>query len=467
MKSRIILSISILQIIALFAYILPILRQAQATSFSQANANLSNPRLSVLGRIASGADILANTGVANMKSSGEADNDTLNIFPKDTICFNGIAGAGCSPAGATPYMVDSTPTSTSFSFHPTATQKINAGDMIVSTQSGTISINFTPSSTVPSGSYLLITIPANTSGNPSDSMPDVGAFDSAGLTSGNISSYINPGGFSISTASLNTANSKHTILMTLSSALNHGTNYSIVVGGNAPYRFINPAPASSHTTRGTADALTIGLETQNSMSQTFDQTNLKVLLNDGVLVSANVEVTLNWAIGAVNQSDVLSIACKDTSSGDTGNAVGTTNSTSVPFGSLTVYNQFYISAHSHTINTNASNGYTLLVRQDGDLTSGTATISKTNCGSTVCTSTAEQYWTDASTYKGFGYGMRGTQATFTTGYRQFDTTDKPIMSNNSPASGATSYICYKLAIAGTQQAGMYFNKLTYTAVPNF
>jgi len=91
-----------------------------------------------------------------------------------------------------------------------------------------------------------------------------------------------------------------------------------------------------------------------------------------------------------------------------------------------------------------------------------------------------------STYPGFGYSLdhvSGTDSKFnwddgaaTFAAKQLADQEVPedkttsgaeIMLNTGPVSGSSIYVCYRIAIPGTQPAGYYYNKVKYTAVPTF
>ena len=61
-------------------------------SFTAASATLSNARFSYRAGVASGT---AATSVINIDGSGNADNDTDHLFPKDTVCFTNATQDGC------------------------------------------------------------------------------------------------------------------------------------------------------------------------------------------------------------------------------------------------------------------------------------------------------------------------------------------------------------------------------------
>jgi hypothetical protein len=172
--------------------------------------------------------------------------------------------------------------------------------------------------------------------------------------------------------------------------------------------------------------------------------------------------------------------------------VATTVST-VPFGTLAA-STFYDAAQTLTVSTNASSGYAVTIEEDNQMgkDGGTTTeIPDTTCDDGTCTHVVKANWATAtatvSAAYGLGYSLEnvsGTDAAFT--YNQWQTylakqipctsaagtcgtqdTAQTIMSNSGPVSAKQVYVCYRIDISGTQQAGYYYNKVMYIATPTF
>lgn len=436
--------------------------------FVSSYATLSNSRFSFVAGLAT--TVPANASNATIYSSGSyPDTNTGNLFPKDTICFNNPAADGCSQQAT--YTVTSVVDNTSIGFSSQTPVTLQAADRIIASQTGRITVTIVPTTYVASGGYIRTTIAGSGSSSTNcDGMPDYNGFDCGDLTTANINSNITPSGFTVSASSLTSTSGNHVILMTLSSALNIGSTYSYTIGNasTTSQRFINPAPYGTgyNHTRGVAETQNITVQTENSSNTILDKTILKVAPVDGVLVSANVELSINYTIGGLA---VGSTACTNASD-------VTTTATAVPFGSIINYASFYKAAQSHTVSTNASNGYVLTVQEDSPLTEDGnigvgVTIRNTGCDSGSCTSSSPSGWATATNY-GFGYSMQnvsGSDAAFTyaTGYKPFSTSATTIMSNSGTVSSSQTYTCYKLTVPSTQTAGYYLNKLTYIATPRF
>lgn len=437
--------------------------------FTNSYATLSNSRFSFVSGI--GVTVPAGTTSINISGTTYPDTNTGNLFPKDTICITNPGSSTCKYSGTVNSIIDSN----NFGFIAASTAAFAVNDRIIVAQSPTITVTIVPNTYVPSGGYIRTTIKGSGASTNADSVPDNTGFDSGSLTTGNINSYISPTNFTKSASTLTSSSGDHVILMTLSSALSIGSTYSFTIGSGttAAYRFINPAPYGTtgiNHTRGVGEPYSITIQTENASGAILDKNITKVIPNDGILVSATVEMTLSYTIAGLGTG---SSAC--------GVAMPvTTTASAVPFGSITSYTSFYNAAQSHTVTTNAGNGYVLTVQEDGPLTEngdiGTgATIPDTlcdrspNCNTGVGGTAA---WATATSHDGFGYSMAnisGTDAafTYTNGWKPFSTSPVTIMSKTSPVVGSSAYTCYRLAVSSTQPAGYYFNKLTYVATPRF
>lgn len=442
-----------------------------ATPFTSAYVTMSNSRLSYKAQV--NAAISSST-LATIKNSGSLDTDTKNLFPEDDVCFNGSAGNGC--IGNAVHNVTSILDDTNFIFETAVST--GGGDYIVASQTARLTVTFTPATSVPSGGYIRVKIPAATSDH-SNGIPDTTGFDAASLTTSNINTYITPTGFTKSATTLSTSAGYHTILMTLSSALNSGTEYSFIIGDSSDTtkRFINPSADMSSHTRGDAETFGIVLQTENSSSLVLDQVTSRVAPIDGVFVSATVEQTITYTINDANNgySGDIAVSTDVTQCRASGSWTTTTASTAttVPFGSIVTPDSFYQVAQTHYVVTNAEDGFALTVVADGEMSkdgAGITTIPHTACDSS-CTDTSPAAWTNASN-NGLGYtlgNITGSEASFTysNGYKPFSTTARTIMSKATKSSGSRIAMCYRLSVDAVQDTGYYYNKLTYVATPKF
>ncbi len=456
---------------------------AEAAPLNQAYTTLSNSRFSYKARVGS-STVPQNYTTVNIVTSGQPDNDTNNLFVGDQVCFNNPdAGTTDGCTSQTKYTVNSS-NNPVFSISSGVGQALTIGTGIVATQSGRITVTFKPTTLVPIGGFLRIVLPA-ASANYSDGIPDSAGFDSAELPSNLIGGGSSPQtggscgtnvcvaatGFTVSTATLTSASTTQTVLIGVGSTLASGVQYSVALGhaSDATLRFLNPAPSGVTHVRGVSDSLSVTVQTENSSNAVLDQTTTKVNPVDGVFVSANVELTLSYTISG---RTAPAVGCGKTS-------VQSSTATAVPFGSISSFDSFYDMSQTHTLTTNAFGGYILQAYEDGPLTTGNgSTIPDTRCDSGPCTTSSSQEWATPTNY-GFGYSLERLSGGTTPfnwndsarsfNSRPFPTSSSPItiFSNTAPGNGHQLYTCYRLSVASTYNAGLYYNKLTYIATPIF
>ncbi|MFZ2993132.1 MAG: hypothetical protein WA061_05435, partial [Microgenomates group bacterium] len=140
-----------------------------ASPFQQAFVTLGNSRFSFRGAVST--SVTAGSSTLTILSSGYPDNNVGNIFPEDILCFNGApgVGAGCknsmdSAASNGNYSVTNNPNVANqvVFFSPAMTGTVNAGDYVVSTQSGVLTASFRPTTPLASGDKVVLIIPAAT-----------------------------------------------------------------------------------------------------------------------------------------------------------------------------------------------------------------------------------------------------------------------------------------------------------------
>jgi hypothetical protein len=413
-----------------------------------------------------------------------------NLFPGDTICFNGIAGYGCKnyadgiSNGNYSATTNPSVTGQTIFFSPAMVGTLNDNDRAISTQSGVLTVSFKPTTALASGDKLVLTIPAAAS-NYNDGIPDSAGFDSAALpadlTTGTCaaSACFTPTSFTASAVALSSATTLHTITITLSSTLNTSTTYSFTLGhaSNPALRFLNPAPSGTSHVRGVSDSLSAELKSTTSGGTVYDDVLLKVNPVDGVLVSANVEEALTYKVNEASQGhsngsgSVPASTAVTECNGGTFTTTSATTPTAVNFGSITSYNTFYRASQDVYVQTNSSNGFVVTAQYDHALktTGGVNTIADGTCDG-ACNTTTNAAWGTASN-NGFGYTLgneSGTEAAWTGAtFKTFGSSPVTIMSKASGTSGSRVAVCYQLSVGATQTAGYYYNKLTYVATPRF
>jgi len=479
-----------------------------ATPYITAFTTMSNSRLSFKGAVATSPVTAGSGGNLVLLGTGNTAPDTVidNLFVGDQICFMGDAFLGCKNSTTSPgttYLVSNIPGGTGSQFFAintglTGTMAVN--DFVISTQSGYLTITFKPQTNIAIGDTIQIIVTSAAVGT-SDGVPDNTGFDAAGFPANlllgtgayngqcnylGVSRCVNGTGFTINAATLSSgAGSTHTISITAGSALYNSTLYYIAIGDTNPanfaqntLRFINPAPAAGHV-RGNADSIPYSITMQTftntgSSSVISDKTIMKVAPNDGVFVSASIELSITYTINDSIGSSYVGVGSSGCPLG-----IGQTNSfsttaTTVPFGSILNLNAFYNATQTHTVVTNAGSGYLVTVQQDGLMSTGLgSSIQNTACDSGPCTSSTASPW-NVATNNGFGYtlktlaGNNSIVATTATAYRQFSTSPFALTNGGAIATAGDRFaVCYRLSIGLIQKTGFYYNKLTYIATPKF
>lgn len=204
-----------------------------------------------------------------------------------------------------------------------------------------------------------------------------------------------------------------------------------------------------------------------------DSGQVRVAIVDQITVSANVDTSLTFAVGAVAGGQSVN----GTSTNDASTA------TTIPFGTLPV-GQTRTFAHDLTVSTNASQGYTVTVVQSGALQSTTGdTIDGFIDGLDTATPTVWQapggLVADPDTYGHWGLTTTDTVVPARAGddfgsneWVSGSTTPVAVMGHTGPAAGAgpegAARIGYQVQISALQEAGDdYSTTLRYIATPTF
>ena len=232
---------------------------------------------------------------------------------------------------------------------------------------------------------------------------------------------------------------------------------------------------------GIADTYTITIETDQDES-----VQVMVAIIESVVVTATVDATLSFTISGVASSTAVKDTTTDVDS----------TTTTIPFGTLPIGSSV-VAAQDLTVATNASEGYTVVVFQDQDLTSAAADTIKCFADATCVSFTTPTAWAsptgtldEENTYGHFGFtsedaGVAAScldEGDYGTGYygakaadlwAGFDGTDQAtVMCHTGPADGTTEHkgatrVGYQVEITALQQAGEYTNTLTYIATPTY
>ena len=495
-KKKIVVLASFLVFLCLIYRFIKPSTKTYSANFTSASATLSNARFSYKAGVASGTTA---TSTVTIDSSGNADNDTNHLFPKDTVCFAGSLETGC--LGNVNYTVANIASTTVFNTTTALTTTLEATAFATATQSGSLTLAFTTVNVVPIDGDILVTIPAvNTTGRTNDGIPDTGATTAAnGFDIGTIATSditvtgCTDGNWTVASVTAGDATTDHTILITRATTSCAASTAITITIDSAP-GLINPAPITTHT-QGQADSYQINIKSRDTTDATLDNSDVSVSPVEGVLISATIDETLSLTIAGISaDSGAYCGITRTASSPDT-------TATSVPWGTLS---PTYLAATHNTqqqitISTNASAGYKLYAEENDQMgkdgvactgaTAGASVncIQDTTCDATGCTHQALRDWTaDPSSYPGLGYSLQnvtGTNALFlyndtsaAFNAKQFadieaaesrSASTAHLMTSSAPVDSSSAYVCYRLDITATQPAGYYYNKVKYTAVPTF
>lgn len=365
----------------------------------------------------------------------------------------------------------------------TITTGLQSGDTADNTkiyvdQSAKHIVTFTTVSAVAKGA-IRVSVPANTNDtNNSDGNPDPDGFDLNSVGNNDVTCP-DVGVYDFATAAHTATDAGtsgwHTFECRYSGNGSSSTSLTMTIGGTQ--ELLNTAPSATHV-RGTADSYTIRIQNLSASDVVVDSVDARVVLIEAVRVSATVEATLSFTIAGLS------------SGSHCGQAIDvTTTAYSVPFGSLATTSTFYDTTQQLTVGTNADSGYLVTVFEDDELGkdgADTPNIPDTPCNSGPCTHTTSVEWNAAANY-GFGYSLEnvtGSDAKFTysesartfsakqfpnrtEGSTQDQDTNANIMSNAGPVSANSLYVCYRISVSGIQEAGNYYNTITYIATPIF
>ncbi len=478
-----------------YRFVLPS-KKTYSANFTSASATLSNARFSYKGGVASGT---SGSSTVTTDASGNADNNTNHLFPKDTVCFPNATENGCN--GNVNYSVANIIGANTFNMSTALSSTLLATDYVVATQSGSLILSFVTTSVIPANGDLLITIPAvDVTGKTNDGIPDTAAtkatngFDIGPMTTSDITiTGCTDVNWTVASLTAGTASTDHLLQINrATTTCAAGTTLTITID-SAP-GLINPAPLTTHT-QGQADSYQINIKSRDGGDNTLDQSDVVVSPIEGVLISATVDETLSFTIAGISADSGSYCGITRTASSPD------TTATSVAWGTLS---STYLAAthntnHQLTVSTNSTAGYKVYAEEndqmgkDGVACTGAGAgesvdcIQDTVCDGTGCTHQTLRDWgSDPTSFPGLGYSLQnvtGTDGIFeyntsagTFNAKQFADQEASedraastahLMTNAGPVDSSSAYVCYRIDITATQPAGFYFNKVKYTAVPTF
>lgn len=296
----------------------------------------------------------------------------------------------------------------------------------------TTTVNFTINTALTAGQYMIVTLPA-----------DFGDI-LGGITC--------PGG---TTAATTTTTARCT-----SAAGTATGTYTIVIPN-----VTNPTSTGSQL---------IDISTKTAGDAVIETVDVWVAIIDNVDVSATVSSTLTFEISPLSTGASVN--------GTTTDATVTAATSSLAFGVLVVDVPRILGQQLRVV-TNADDGYTVTVEQDQNLTSGSnsdidsfvdGTASTTAVAWADPTETLDEEWT-------YGHmGITSEDATLSDvdhfgnnlwqGFAS--TTPIEVMYHTGPADGSAAGIgitkvAYQIQVSSLQEAGDYYNTLTYICTPTY
>lgn len=487
-----------------YLFLLKTPQSVDSGSLYSASDTLSNSRLSYYGKV-NGTHTAGATAIS-IKTSRSSylppDINTNHLFPLDNISLgpNGY----CDTSGTTKCQVSAVQDSDDFILTKGLRVGLSDDDAIYATQSATHSLAFTTQTTVANGS-VVVYVPAggSSSGTSQDGAPDGGAnsgFDLNSVASGNVTcptqGGVSWGAATVTAYQLVGSSYYHKFSCGYTGTLS-STALTMTIGDTSA-ALVNPAPkvTGSYThAQGTADSYNVLIQLLDGSSNTIDDVIVTTSPIEAVLVSATVNPSLTLTIAGQNSGTIC------------GQSLDVTSSTaySVPFGDVTQTNTFLDAAQKITVSTNATSGYYLKVAEDDEMSAdldgnGTpeTTLSDTTCDDSQCTHDTSDDWDSTST-TGFGYSIENVDANTvpfeydtTSGYcsggsycaRNFacvdylnpsnqtacatnDSSSQTVASSTTVASSEDVYICYRMNVGATQQAGYYQTRIYYVAYGTF
>src|SRR3990167_9586522 len=454
-------------------------------SLTSASATLSNSRLSYRAGVATGS---SGASTVDIDTSGFSDSNTNHLFPKDVVCFADANFQGCSQQ--TTYTVHNAVDVDTLQLFSPLSAALGANDLVIATQSGSLTITFTTNAVIPTAGDILVTIPMANSASGNDGFPDsssavsTGGFDLNAIAAADISTTgcTDANWVTTETIAVGSGSTDHTIRVDRQTGSCAASSAVTITIDSSP-GIVNPPPITSGHTQGTADIYTINVKTRDETDSTLDEVDIDIAPIEAVLVSATVDETLSFTVAAV--------AAAASTCGQTTDV--TTTAYSVPWGTLSTADSFSEASQQLTVSTNADGGYSVTIEEndqmgkDGVTCTGASAgesvscIEDTTCDGAACTESTSADWATASN-NGLGFSLAnqsGTDAEFlynessrTFSSRQVADQEVPetkaaVMSNAAPVSGSSVYVCYRITVSGTQPAGYYYNKVKYTATATF
>lgn len=461
-------------------------QKSQSASLTNVSVTLSNSRLSFSGILASGNTAGASQVIIDTTVGVRPSTSSAQLVSGDVVGVGDTNSIGS-------YTITSINSASTFNVTPVlASGDVEAGDIVISSQSATQTVRFTTANAIPNGAIRILVPAVSNDADSQDGLPDSGNFDFSNSAPtvtcpSDISGYDFVAGTASASAITIGSQDYHSFECRYSgngaigTAFDASANDAIVIND-----LINPAPKAAHTT-GLADTYRIIVQHLNSAYSAQDSTTTSVGVIEAVRVTASVAPQITFQISGV--------AASTTACGVTTDV--TTTAAAVPFGELSI-SAFTDAAQALSVSTNATNGYAVTVRANDQLGRDAGTCVGDNTGAdcipdatgnnAAMSHTASDRW-DSTTYKGFGFSLDDVNTSGLTPVFEYDTVAgncsggtycarqfadtedsqaaQQIFSSTTVADEHNLYVCYRAVISSTQSAGDYENHVIYTATATF
>lgn len=448
---------------------------------------LSSSRLSFIGSVASSGNTAGGTTLTIKTSSlpGWATSDAnFNLFSADTL------HVGSTTDYTVIDIIDDASDNKILLYPGLSSSDIDENDPVIATRSAQHTVTFTPISVINNG-YYRIRLKATAGGAGDavddwiDGIPDADGFDFRSSFNTSWISCPDSGVASIEYSGDTHCPSGYSCVFCSYTGNNTLAQKTLTVGTTAAAQQpINPAPSSTSKTMGQADTYVFYVDHLDSSYAGVDSTSGKLAVVESIRVTATVDPTIELTIAGIATGETACGSALDV----------TTTATSVPFGSVSITN-FTNAAQNITVSTNADEGYavTTLASDQLNLITGTGVDTGTNIpdtpgDDTAASHTTKDEWESTST-KGFGYSLENVDAN-TISFEYSDTDGgctggagtfcakqfadnstveaaQTIFNSGTTADSENAYVCYRIIVASTQEAGTYTNAITYIASATF
>ncbi len=471
--------IGFLTIIFLVSLVVP--KNLETATLSSVKNTLSSSRLSYVGAVGSGntaGGTLLTIKTSSLEGWATSD-DNLNLFTGDSLMIGSTS----------PYTVVDVFGTDQIQIYRSGglgADDVDVDDPVIATRSAQHTLTFTPITVIEDGRYRIrIKATGGTQAQSKDGIPDADGFD---FTESFQTSYIDctsadSGSASIVYSGDTNCPTGYTCAFCTYTGNNTLAAKSINVGTTAAAQQpINPSPSSTSKSAGEADIYTFYVDHMEDDYDVIDSTPAKIAVIESVRVTAVVDPTIEFEINGVN---VGQTACD--------NALDVTSTaTTVPFGSVAI-STFTDLAQELIVSTNADDGYAVTAIESDQLAliMGTGLDPAIDIDDTLgdtgdCEYNDYDEWSTTST-KGFGYSLEKINASATVPF-EYDTsgsgctgtfcakqfadnnageTAQTIFNSGTVADSENVYVCYRVIVSETQEAGTYTNAITYVASATF